>query len=155
MTECCSCLTAHSPSMYDYKYAHMVGTIVSGTQLKFVNAAGVESDAGEILAQGPQCAMGYLNNPLADNESFDEEGRIHTGDGGKIDGNGVVTITGRLKDIITVIGTAVVPAELEEVLLRREKILDAAVIEIPDFCSGELPKAYVVLNHGINPSEPL
>jgi 4-coumarate--CoA ligase len=155
MTESCSCLTAHSPDMYDYKHAQSVGGIVPNTQIKFVDPSGKEGNKGHILAKGPQCAMGYLNNPVADKASFNSDGWLHTGDEGSIDDRGIVTITGRLKDIIKVKGIAVSPSELEELLLQHPKVNDAAVIGIPDSYSGERPKGYIVLSFGEQPSEKI
>lgn len=65
MTESCSCITAHPPEKYSYKYAHAGGTIVASTEVKFIMEDGKEGgvgDPGEILARGPQIVMGYLNN---------------------------------------------------------------------------------------------
>ena len=65
MTESCSCITAHPPTKYDYKYANTGGTIVAGTEVNIIKENGQEADygePGEILARGPQIVMGYLNN---------------------------------------------------------------------------------------------
>ena len=66
MTESCSCITAHPPEKYDYKYAFRVGTIVSNTEVKIVDPATNKecglNEPGEIWAKGPQIVMGYLNN---------------------------------------------------------------------------------------------
>lgn len=65
MTESCSCITAHPPDKYDYKYAHTGGTIVADTEVKIIKENGQEADygePGELLARGPQIVMGYLNN---------------------------------------------------------------------------------------------
>ncbi|KAK5124523.1 hypothetical protein LTR85_001740 [Meristemomyces frigidus] len=148
MTESCSCITAHPPSHYDYKYAHAVGTIVASTTVKIMKEDGAEAgvgEPGEILAKGPQIVMGYLNNEKATKESFDEDGYLHTGDQGCIDEDGVVTITDRLKEMIKVKGIAVAPAELEDLLLGHEKVEDVAVLGIQDEYSGEIPKAYIVV----------
>lgn len=57
MTESCSCITAHPPDFYDYKYAHAVGTICASTEIKLIKEDGTEAgldEPGEILARGPQ-----------------------------------------------------------------------------------------------------
>jgi acyl-CoA synthetase (AMP-forming)/AMP-acid ligase II len=149
MTESTSCLTAHSPEHYEWSNAETVGTIVPSTQIKIVDERNNEVDEGEILAKGPQCAMGYLGNAQATKEAFDPDGWLRTGDKGKIDSNGLVRITGRLKDIIKVKGIAISPAELEDVLMAHPKVLDAAVVGVPDSYSGERPKAYVVVGPGV------
>jgi 4-coumarate--CoA ligase len=151
MTESCSCITAHPPSHYDFKYAHAVGTICASTTVKIVKEDGTEAgvgEAGEILAKGPQIVMGYLNNEKATRETFDEEGYLHTGDQGSIDEFGVVTILDRIKELIKVKGIGVAPAELEDLLLGHDKVEDVAVLGIQDEYSGEVPKAYIVPKAG-------
>ena len=151
MTESCSCITAHPPSHYDFKYAHTVGTICASTTVKIIKEDGTEAsinEPGEIWAKGPQIVMGYLNNEKATKETFDEDGFLHTGDQGAIDGNGVITITDRIKEMIKVKGIGVAPAELEDLLLGHEKVEDVAVLGIMDDYSGEVPKAYIVPKKG-------
>lgn len=102
MTESCSCITAHPPSFYDYKYAQAVGTIVASTDVKIITDDGREAgegEPGEILARGPQIVMGYLNNEKATAETFDADGFLHTGDQGIIDADGLIHITDRLKEM--------------------------------------------------------
>ncbi|KPM46388.1 hypothetical protein AK830_g165 [Neonectria ditissima] len=155
MTETCSCLTVHDPTHYDWKYSHTVGTILPNTELKFVDNKGKEGDEGEILAKGPQCAMGYLGNPQATAELFEEDGWLRTGDVGKMLPGGLLMITGRTKDIIKVKGVGVSPTELEELLLRHPSVRDVAVIGQPDSYAGQRPHAFVVLKSGHAPSKTL
>lgn len=156
MTESCSCITAHPPDKYDYKYAHTVGTVVASTEVKIVKEDGTEAgvnEPGEILARGPQIVMGYLNNEKATRETFDADGFLHTGDQGIIDQEGCVTITDRIKEMVKVKGIGVAPAELEDLLLGHPKVEDVAVLGIKDEYAGELPKAFVVLKPGVDKSE--
>jgi 4-coumarate--CoA ligase len=151
MTESCSCITAHPPDAYDYKYGHTVGKIVASTEVKIIKEDGSEAgvgEPGEILARGPQVVMGYLNNEKATRETFDTEGFLHTGDQGVLDQEGFVTITDRIKEMIKVKGIGVAPAELEDLLLGHDKVEDCAVLSIPDDRAGERPKAYVVIKNG-------
>ncbi|KAI0162129.1 acetyl-CoA synthetase-like protein [Xylariaceae sp. FL1272] len=148
MTESCSCITAHPPWAFDYKYGHTVGTIVASTEVKLIKEDGSEADLGEpgeILARGPQVVMGYLNNETATRETFDEDGFLHTGDQGVIDAEGFITITDRIKELIKVKGIGVAPAELEDLLLGHEAVEDCAVTAVLDDWAGERPKAFVVL----------
>lgn len=152
MTESCSCITAHPPHLYAYRYAHRVGTVVASTTVKILKEDGTEggvNEAGEILAKGPQIVMGYLNNPKATAETFDKDGYLHTGDQGAIDENGIITILDRLKEMIKVKGIAVAPAELEDLLLGHPMVEDVAVLGVVDEYAGELPKAYVVAKPGV------
>jgi acyl-CoA synthetase (AMP-forming)/AMP-acid ligase II len=157
MTESTSCITCHSPKYYAFKYASTVGDIVPSTVVKIVDPdTGKElgyNQAGEILAKGPQIAMGYLKNPKATAESFDKDGFLHTGDIGSINEEGLITILDRIKEMIKVKGIAVAPAELEDVLLGHADVADCAVLGVPDDYAGERPKAYVVLRPGLQPSE--
>ncbi|KAI1862944.1 hypothetical protein JX265_008990 [Neoarthrinium moseri] len=157
MTESCSCITAHPPNAYDWKYAHRVGKIVASTEVKIIKDDGTEADIGEpgeILARGPQVVMGYLNNEKATRDTFDDDGFLHTGDQGVIDTEGFVTITDRIKELIKVKGIGVAPAELEDLLLGHEKVEDCAVLSIPDDQAGERPKAYIVLKKGLPRDQP-
>ena len=99
--------------------------------------------------------MGYLNNPKATAETFDKDGWLHTGDQGIIDGEGMLTITDRIKEMIKVKGIGVAPAELEDLLLGHPKVEDVAVMSVPDEYTGERPKAYVVLKAGIKDNQEL
>jgi len=156
MTESCSCITAHPPEFFDYKYAHQVGTICASTTVKIVKEDGSEAgvgEDGEIYAKGPQIVMGYLNNPKATEETFDKDGFLHTGDQGSIDENGMITISDRIKEMIKVKGIGVAPAELEDLLLGHSKVEDVAVLGVRDDYAGELPKAFVVLKGGTTGNE--
>lgn len=111
MTESCSCITAHPPEKYEYKYAFRVGTVVASTEVKIVDPAsgkecGLHED-GEIWARGPQITMGYLNNEKATKETFDADGYLHTGDIGHIDEEGLISIVDRMKELIKVKGEQV------------------------------------------------
>jgi acyl-CoA synthetase (AMP-forming)/AMP-acid ligase II len=152
MTESCSCITAHPPEKYSYKYAHSGGAICASTEVKILKEDGTEGDVGEqgeVLARGPQVVMGYLDNEKATRETFDEDGFLHTGDQGLIDEEGMIHITDRIKELIKVKGIGVAPAELEDLLLGHPKVEDVAVMGIPDEYSGELPKAFVQLKPSV------
>jgi 4-coumarate--CoA ligase len=158
MTESCSCITAHPPELYDYKYAHAVGTICASTEVKIIDEDGKElgiNQPGELLAKGPQITMGYLNNEKATRDTYMPDGFMKTGDQAMIDERGIITITDRIKEMIKVKGIAVAPAELEDLLLGHPDVEDVAVLGIPDDYSGEKPKAYVVPKAGGPPPEQL
>ncbi len=112
------------------------------------NDLGVDEE-GELWYRGPHIMKGYLNNQEATDETIVADGWLRTGDIGKIDSDGHVYITDRLKELIKVKGFQVPPAELEGLLLTHPDIADAAVIGIPDEESGELPKAFITLKPGV------
>lgn len=147
MTESCSCITSHRPETYDYKFARTVGSAMPATELKIVDANDEEveiGERGELLARGPQIAMGYLGNEEATKSTFTRDGFLRTGDEAFINGDGMVTITDRIKEMIKVKGIAVAPAELEDLLLGHSLVDDVAVVGIADFYAGERPKAFIV-----------
>ena len=83
---------------------------------------------GEILLRGPTVFTGYLNQPEATSEVFNEEGYLCTGDIGEIDENGYLRITDRKKNLLkTAGGKYVVPARLE-MLVKREPIIGQVYI---------------------------
>ena len=152
MTESCSCITAHPPWRINYKYARSVGSICASTEVRILKPDGTDGgvgEAGEILARGPQVTMGYLDNPTATGETFDKDGWLHTGDMGMVDGEGMLYVLDRIKELVKVKGIGVAPAELEDCLLSHEDVEDCAVMGIADEHSGEVPKAFVVLKSGV------
>ncbi len=107
-----------------------------------------DSGAGEILVRGPNVMLGYLDDQRATAEAIDAEGWLHTGDIGKLDAAGNLTITDRLKDMYICGGFNVYPAEVEQALARLPGVAESAVIGVPDQRLGEVGKAYVVLRAG-------
>ncbi len=89
-----------------------VGTPIIGEKVKIDNPN--ENGEGEICVKGPNVMMGYYNEPEATAAVFDEEGYFHTGDIGRLDEDGWITITGRLKNLIIFSnGKNVYPEEIE------------------------------------------
>ncbi|CAN1339658.1 4-coumarate--CoA ligase-like 2 [Linum perenne] len=91
---------------------------------------------------------GYLGNEKATAEAIDKEGWLKTGDLCYMDGEGVLYVVDRIKELIKHNGYQVAPAELEAILLKHPQVMDAAVIPVEDAESGEIPKAYVVRASG-------
>ena len=102
--------------------AGSIGQPVPGIQLRI-------APDGEIQLRGLNVFSGYLNKPDKTAEAFTDDGWMRTGDVGRIDNQGFVTITGRMKDIIiTAGGKNVTPAEIESRLKFSPFISDAVVI---------------------------
>lgn len=143
-------LTMASIEDGDEALALTEGHAMPGVELKLVTldgkVAGV-GEEGEIRAKAPQLMKGYLDSAL-DAEAFDEERYFRTGDLGKLDENGDVTITGRVKDIIIRKGENISAKEVEDLLFQHEKVADVAVIGLPDAERGEMACAVVVSADG-------
>ena len=108
----------------------------------------VSGETGEILLRGPNLMLGYLDDPDATRAAIDADGWLHTGDVGRLDPDGYLTITDRLKDMYICGGFNVYPAEVEQVLARLDAVADSAVIGVADARLGEVGKAYVVTRPG-------
>jgi acyl-CoA synthetase (AMP-forming)/AMP-acid ligase II len=108
--------------------------------------------AGEIAIRGASVTGGYENNPKANGEAF-AEGWFRTGDEGMIDGEGYLTITGRLKEIINRGGEKVSPREVDEVLMDHPAVAQVVTFAMPHDKLGEDVAAAVVLREGIAVSE--
>ncbi len=102
---------------------------------------------GEICCKGHCVMKKYWNNP-AGTEAAIKDGWLHTGDIGMLDGEGYLYIFDRKKDMIICGGYNIYPIELEELLYENPKVLEAAVVGIPDEKMGEIPKAYITLKPG-------
>lgn len=99
---------------------------------------------GEIIFYGPHVTQGYYNNPEATAQAL-KDGWFYSGDLGYFDEDGYLYLVDRKKDMIISGGENIYSAEVENALLRHEKILEAAVVGIPDTEWGEMVKAYIVL----------
>ncbi len=131
-----------------------VGPPIPNTEVRIVNMATEEElgpgVAGEVWVRGPQVMKGYFNNPGATRNMLLANGWLRTGDIGRCDEDGYLTIVDRAKELIKYKGYQVAPAELEAILLSHPAIADAAVIGVPDEEAGEVPKAFVVRSRDIS-----
>jgi long-chain acyl-CoA synthetase len=109
-------------------------------------------EQGEILVRGHNVMKGYLGRPDATAEAL-RGGWFHTGDVGRLDEDGYLFITDRVKDMIVRGGFNVYPREVEEVLMTHPAVSLAAVVGVPDERSGEEIKAFVVRADGAELSE--
>jgi acyl-CoA synthetase (AMP-forming)/AMP-acid ligase II len=131
------------------------GRATAGFEIRICGPDGVELPTGadgEVRLRGPNVMLGYLDDPAATADAFDPGGRLRTGDIGHLDADGYLTITDRLKDMFTVGGFNVYPAEVEQVLARHDGVAEAAVVGVADRRLGEVPKAYVVARPGAAPA---
>jgi HIP---CoA ligase len=122
------------------------GRATAGFELRL--AGSEDAGTGEILLRGPNVMLGYLDDEQATGEAIDAEGWLHTGDVGRIDDHGNLTITDRLKDMYICGGFNVYPAEVEQALARLDGVAESAVIGVPDQRLGEVGKAFIVARPG-------
>ncbi len=136
---------------YALKKAGSTGKPGLNTIIRLVDENGndvaKEGSQGEIILKSPEVMQGYWNNPEATKETL-RDGWLHTGDLGKYDEDGFVSITGRKKDMIISGALNVYPAEIENVIYKCEKVAEVAVIGVPDPKWGEVGKAVVRLKPG-------
>ncbi|MDE0058182.1 MAG: class I adenylate-forming enzyme family protein [Defluviicoccus sp.] len=122
-----------------------IGRVMDGGEIRVVDGAGeplAAGEAGELWIRGPATASGYFRDPQATIEAWGTlgpEGWFRTGDVATIDRDGYVTLVGRIKETINRGGMNVFPLELESILAEHPKILEAAVVGIPDGTLGEVP----------------
>ncbi|WNO54353.1 long-chain-fatty-acid--CoA ligase [Stakelama saccharophila] len=138
-----------------------IGQPIQGTAVRLVDKEdpsrpAADGEPGEIVVCGPQIMAGYWNRPDADagvvTGGPDDRRWLRTGDVGLIDADGYIRIVDRLKDMIAVGGFKVFPSQIETILYGHPAVKEALVIGVPDAYHGEMPRAYVTLNHGFEAS---
>lgn len=102
---------------------------------------------GEVLVQGPNVMRGYLGKPEETARTI-VDGWLRTGDLGRFDADGYLSIVGRLKEMIIRGGENIYPKEIEDVLTGFPGVLEAAVIGVPHETLGEIVIAYVAYRAG-------
>jgi malonyl-CoA/methylmalonyl-CoA synthetase len=128
-----------------------VGFPLPGVSLRVRGDDGTDLPVGEIggiQVKGPNVFKGYWRMPEKTAEEFTMDGYFKTGDVGKVDGRGYVTIVGRSKDLIISGGYNVYPAEIEGYINEMKGVAESAVVGVshPDF--GEVGVAVVIAKPG-------
>jgi long-chain acyl-CoA synthetase len=109
-------------------------------------------EPGELIIKSPSVMKGYYNRE-EETKSVIRNGWLYTGDIAYMDEDGFFYIVERKKDLIIVGGFNVYPKEVEDVLYKHPKVMEAAVVGVPDEYRGEVVKAFVVLKHGVEETE--
>jgi acyl-CoA synthetase (AMP-forming)/AMP-acid ligase II len=104
---------------------------------------------GEIWLRGPTVVRGYLGDAAATASTF-IDGWVRSGDLGAVDGHGNLTVQGRIKTLINRGGEKISPEHVEEVLMTRSGVAQAAVFGVPDELYGERVAALVVPDEGFH-----
>jgi malonyl-CoA/methylmalonyl-CoA synthetase len=122
--------------------AGTVGLPLPGVELR------VQGETGPIEVRGPDVFAGYWRLPEKTREEFTADGWFKTGDVGRIDADGYLTIVGRSKDLIISGGYNVYPAEVEAAINELPGVAESAVIGVPHPDFGEAVVAVVVPSAG-------
>ncbi len=127
-----------------------VGKVLDGQQIRLLRPGAVEEvgagEEGEICIGGPSLMRGYVGDGVE--QPFDR-GWLRSGDLGRFDDEGYLSITGRIKDVIIRGGENLSPALIEGVLATHEAVQACCVVGGPDADLGEVPVAFVVLRGGM------
>ena len=135
------------------KELHKLGSpgIAFGNEVRVADAEGKVASSGEeseVQVSGQNVMQGYLKNPEATREAFTPDGWYRTGDLGKMDEDGFVFITGRLKELIIKGGENIAPREIDDVLYRHAGVLEAAAFPLPDEHYGQTVAAAIAPRPG-------
>jgi fatty-acyl-CoA synthase len=126
-----------------------VGRAMPGIEVKVVDPeTGREQPPdtpGEVICRGYNVMKGYYRMPEATADAVDADGWLHSGDLGRMDADGYLTIAGRLKDIIIRGGENISPMEVEEFLRHVPGVRDVQVVGVPSRRFGEEVAAYIIL----------
>ena len=134
---------------------HTVGQPAQGHDIRLIDEAGQEvsaGEAGEVVGHSPGMMKGYHGRPEKTREAewYAPDGQrfIRTGDVGRFDAEGFLTLFDRRKDMIISGGFNLYPSDLEAVLREHPAVFDVAVVGVPSELWGETPVAYVVRHEG-------
>jgi acyl-CoA synthetase (AMP-forming)/AMP-acid ligase II len=125
-----------------------VGRPMFGAELYLLNEAGEVAgaqEAGEIVARSPTLFSGYWQDRSATEQVMRGEWML-TGDFGRIDSEGFLSLEGRVKEMIKTGGLTVIPSEVENLLMGHPGVRDAVVVGVPDERWGEAVHAFVTLS---------
>lgn len=139
-----------NPAVHGKVKRHTIGLPLLGRQIRVLNAQGqtVPTDiVGRIQVRGEGLFSGYYKDEAATSACM-SDGWFETGDNGFIDADGSLHFFERSKDVIKRAGENIAASEVERVLNEHPKILESAVIAVPDPLRDEAVKAFIVLKPG-------
>ncbi|RAK66322.1 class I adenylate-forming enzyme family protein [Phenylobacterium kunshanense] len=135
---------------------HTVGTPLPGHDIRLIGEDGKEvaqGEIGEVVGRSGAMMVGYHNQPgkTSEAEWYSPEGLryIRTGDVGRFDEDGFLTLMDRKKDMIISGGFNIYPSDLEAELAQHPAVVEAAVVGVPSQAWGETPVAFVALKAGV------
>ena len=139
--------TPHGDELRKIKAA---GKLLALGDVKIVDDAGNKlprGSLGEIVYKGAKVFKGYWKRPEATAQTI-VDGWLHTGDIGKVDDEGFLYIMDRIKDMINRGGEKVYSLEVENLIYNYPKVLEVAVVGVPDSILGEAVKVVIALKKG-------
>jgi acyl-CoA synthetase (AMP-forming)/AMP-acid ligase II len=148
------CLTV-LPASDQLRKIGTVGRPMAGAELYLANENGevvAAGEAGEIIARSPTLFSGYWQDRAATEQVMRGEW-MRTGDFGRIDSEGFLSLEGRVKEMIKTGGLTVIPGEVEGVLAAHPGVRDAVVVGVPDERWGEAVHAFVTPSGAATPAE--
>lgn len=151
LTECAGMVTYTRPADNADTLLRAAGCIASEFDLRIVDAARQPlppGQAGEIALAGPCVMKGYLQTPSDNDAALDGDGWLYTGDLGRLDEQGYVTVLGRRKDMYITGGFNVYPAEIEAYLAEHPAVAICACLGKLDPVMGEIGVAFVTPRPG-------
>ncbi|WP_424934395.1 AMP-binding protein [Amaricoccus macauensis] len=122
-----------------------------GNEVAILTSEGIPAETGtegEIAVRGPNVMKEYFRNPDATAATITADGWLRTGDLGRMDADGYVFVTGRLKELIIKGGENIAPREVDEALYSHPDIVEAAAFARPCVSMGERVEAAVKLRNG-------
>ncbi len=132
-----------------------IGIPIPGVQARIVDNAGRElpsGDIGELLIKGDNVMKGYYKDAEKTAQVI-KDGWLHTGDLARIDADGYIFLTGRMKRMVITSGFNVYPVEVESVLEMHPSVQASRIVSKPDLMRGEIVKALIVVKAGMTPDE--
>ncbi|MCC6533363.1 MAG: AMP-binding protein [Burkholderiales bacterium] len=139
-----TCTAPDDPPLKRYR---SVGRTMPGMELRIVDSAGEPlpvGSAGEVVYRGPGMSLGFWRNAQGYAAMLGRDGWFPSGDLGVLDGEGYLTIVGRIKEIIIRGGINISPTEVEGLLQEHPEVAAVAVVKMPDPVLGERCCAFVV-----------
>jgi acyl-CoA synthetase (AMP-forming)/AMP-acid ligase II len=151
MTELPTVTVMNSAAPFELR-ADTDGALAPGVEARVVGEDGTPlptGTQGELCVRGPERMLGYLD-AQANRAAIDDDGWFRTGDVGVIH-DGLISITGRLRDVINRGGEKFSARDIEDVLLTHPSVRQAAIVARPDHRFGEVPVAFVVCDAAAMP----
>jgi len=127
------------------------GRALPGVEIQILGSDGLtvpRGATGEVAVVGPNVMKGYVSGDERQSGRIDAEGRLRTGDLGRLDADGYLYLFGRQSEMIKTAGERIFPSEVEEVIAKHSGVREVAVFGVPDPVLGERIVAVVVPKEG-------